>query len=395
MILSHRIALDPTEKQREYFVKAAGCARFVWNWALEAWNTEYAAGDRPSGFSLQKKFNALKYQQYPWMKEIYSGAHARPFINLQKAWNGFFKKISQRPKFHKKGRKDSFYVANDQFKLNNKTVRLPHIGWIRMRESLRFDGKIMNATVLRKAQHWFISIKVDVGEDYKRKRIIDGICGIDLGIKAAATVVGTSGVENFISPKPLAASLKKLRRLSRSHSRRKQGGSNRRKITNRIARLHVRISNIRKDFWDKITTKLCRENQAIGLETLNVSGMLKNHKLARAIGDVGFYEPRWQLEYKSKLYEAKLIEASQWFPSSKTCSNCGCVRESLMLAERVFHCDQCGHTQDRDVNAASNLCQLAESKYPRLEGNLRLGRGRALSSLAEPGTKPCAETRTN
>jgi putative transposase len=399
--LSHRIALDPTTEQHRYFAQAAGCARFVWNWALDAWNREYEAGGRPSGAKLKKTFNAIKYRQYPWMRNVHRDCHSQPFANLQKAFIGFFRGISKHPKFHARGRHDSFYVANDKlsFSEGGWSVRLPVVGEIRMREKLRLVGKVMSATVSRTADRWFISIQVEV-EKPERERTGDGIAGADWGLRNALTITrevdGRTSVEMIEAPKPLRCALRKLRRMQRSVSRRMKGGCNRRKLVRKVARVHARVASIRADFWHKATTRLCRENQAVGIEDLNSSGMLKNRRLSRAVVDVGCHEFRRQMDYKSKLYSTHLFLADPWYPSSKTCSRCGAVRKSLALAERVFRCNQCGHVQDRDANASCNLYRAAKaSLYPRLEGNSRLRRGKAGSSLDEAGTTPCAGSHSH
>ncbi len=219
-----------------------------------------------------------------------------------------------------------------------------------MREELRFNGKIMSAIVSWEADKWFISITVEA--DFKRERIADGQIGIDLGIKAA---IATSDGQMSDAPKPLKRYLKKLKRLNRAHSRKTKGSVNRKKSQRTLARLHARIKNIRKDWTHKITTKLCRENQTICLEDLKVKNMMKNHKLARAISDIGFYEIRRQIEYKSKLYGNEVVVINQWLPTSKTCSNCGCKKDVLALSERVFSCKECGFSLDRDLNAARNI----------------------------------------
>jgi putative transposase len=394
VILSHRIALDPTMKQRRYFAQAAGCARFVWNWALDAWNRDYGAGGKPSAMKLRKTFNTIKYQQYPWMRNIHRDCHSQPFANLQKAFVGFFKKIAKRPKFHARGRHDSFYVANDRLCLSHDgwVVHLPLIGQIRMHEQLRFKGWIMGATVSRTADRWFIAIQVEV-EMTERQRTGNGIAGADWGLKSALVITreadGQTTTEAIAPPKPLKNALRKLCRMQRSVSRRTKGGSNRRNLVQKVARVHAHVASIRADFWHKIATRLCRENQAVGIENLNVAGMLKNRRLSRAIVDVGCHEFRRQMDYKSKLYGTHLFLADPWYPSSKTCSRCGTVKKVLGLGDRVFCCDQCGHVQDRDANASVNLCHAAKaSLYPRLEGNSRLRRGKAVSSLAEAGTTP-------
>ncbi len=355
MILSHRIALDPTEAQRRYFAKAAGCARFVWNLALAEWNRRYAAGEKKiKADDIKSEFNSFKYQAFPWMKSIHRDAHSQPFYNLRDAFRGFFKKQGKHPTFHKKGRKDSFYVANDQFHVAYDVVQLPRIGIVKMHEELRFKGKVMGAVVSRQADKWFISVQVEMG-DVEKDRTENGVVGVDLGINAAATL---STGEKILAPKPLKKELRKLKRISRKQSRQLKGGKNRAKTNAKLARIHARVANIRKDFWQKVTTRLCRENQAIAIEDLNVAGMKRNRKLARALTDVSIGMFRPMVEYKSKIYQNSLTVADRWHPSSKTCSCCGAVKDKMSLSERMFECDSCGAVLDRDENAALNLKNL-------------------------------------
>ncbi len=351
MILSHKIALDPTLRQREYFAKAAGCARFVWNLALAEWNRRFDAGEKPNHTVIRKDFNAIKYFAFPWIKDIHRDAHSEPFRHLQKAFNAFFNKTGAYPRFKKKGQKDSFYAANDLVQISNKMIRLPRIGWVKMYQCLRFLGKVMGATISRTADRWFVSIQVDVGE-IKRDRAADKNTGVDLGINSALSL---STGEKIPGPKSLKKELRKLRRLQRSASRKTKGGKNQKNVYKKVARIHARAANIRKDFWHKITTRLCRENQAIAIETLNVKALARNKKLARALADVSFGMMRPMLEYKSKIYGNNIVVVDRWFPSSKTCNVCGFVKEKLSLSERKFNCESCGVSLDRDVNAAINL----------------------------------------
>lgn len=350
MILAHRIALDPTVKQSIALAKACGVARFTWNWALDQWNKKYEAGEKPNGFKLQKEWNKVKGELYPWVYESPKDANQRPFLNLQKAFQGFFKKTSGRPAFKKKGEHDSFYVSNDLFSTASLAIRLPRVGAVRLAEPLRFTGKIMGAVVSREADRWFISIQVDTEVEPLPKS--DKTVGVDLGLKTA--VVCSDGAE-FTAPKPLKNNLKRLKRRARWHSRKQKGSSNRKKSQYKLARLHARVKHIRHDWLHKVTSKLIHENQVICIEDLNVKGMMANHKLSRAISDIGFYEFRRQLEYKAKMYGRTLSVVSRWLPSSKTCSNCGCKKDVLALSERVFRCGGCGFELDRDLNAAKNI----------------------------------------
>ena len=352
MILAHRIQLDPTVAQACYFARACGTARFVYNWALAEWNRLYAAGEKPNGRDLRRLFNSLKYEQFTWLKDIHRDAHAQPFANLQWAFKAWWRGDAERPTFKKKGKvRDSFYVANDKFTVDGFAVRLPMIGSVRTTEQLRFTGKIMSATVSREADHWFISIAVNVATP-KRGAPSGEPVGVDLGLTTFATL---STGEKIEAPKPLKAALRRLRRACRWHSRKVKGSANRAKAAVRLAKIHHRIKNIRQDFIHKFTTRLAKTHGQIGIEDLNVKGLLKNHRLARAISDVAWNETRRQLEYKIVLYGSTLTTFDRFYPSSKACSHCGCVAGKMPLSCREWTCAECGTVHDRDGNAAQNL----------------------------------------
>lgn len=390
MLLAHRIRLDPTPAQRDYFARAAGTARRVWNWALAEWKRQAAAGLKPNAMSLKKQFNQVKYcdrcwqdaDGQPWLRTIHRDAHAQPFANLAKAWARYFKQRragqqAHQPSFKKKGRcREAFYVANDKFRIEGTTVVLPKVGRVPLRERLRWPGRIMGASVGHHADHWYLAVQVDVPDHaaYLR-RVGDSVTGVDLGVSAAVTL---SNSEKIAAPRPLAAVLRRLRirsrRLSRKEKAAKKAGATKGPIPNgmhlpvsknrtcgtrALARLHVRIARVRADFIHKLTTRLCRENQAVAIEDLNVRGMLANARLARAISDIGFYEFRRQLQYKAARYGIQLVLADRWYPSSKLCSACGNKYETLALGERDWTCAACGAYHDRDVNAAINLQRLA------------------------------------
>jgi putative transposase len=394
MLLAHRIRLDPTPDQRDYFARAAGTARRVWNWALAEWQRQLSSCQRPNAMMLKKRFNAIKYtgptwldaNGQPWLRTIHRDAHSQPFANLAKAWNLYFSarrehRPAHPPVFKKKGRcRDSFYVANDRLRLEGMTVVLPRAGHVAMRETLRWPGRIMGASVNRVADHWFLAVQVEVPEQLARRhRTGDGIAGVDLGISAAATL---SSGEKVSAPRPLKATLRRLRIRGRRQSRKLEAAKRSAGITGRmpkgtrlpasknrtkgaraLARLHARIARVRADFLHKLTTRLCRENQTVVIEELNVSGMLANARLARSIADIGFYEFRRQLQYKAKRYGTTLMLADRWYPSSKLCSACGSRNGSLCLRERDWTCATCGARHDRDVNAAVNLQRLATGAF--------------------------------
>ena len=347
---AHKIQLDPTMKQRGYFVCACGVARFSWNWALAEWKKQYSGGEKPSGLALKKQFNAIRHVQFPWSGEVLRDATSRPFANLDKAFSNFFHKKARFPRFKKKGIHDSFYIANDKFETVGLRIRIPKLGWVRMRESLRFEGKILSAVVSRTADRWFVSINVEV-PDAPATCENQEVVGVDLGIKTLATL---SNGEKFEAPKPLAKSLDKLRRLNRQLARKQKGSKNREKAKAKLARLYYRIACVRQDGLHKLTTYLSQRFGTIVIEDLNVNGMMANRHLSRAISDLGLFEFRRQLGYKG----SRVVTADRWYPSSKLCSDCGFKIDVLPLSIREWVCPQCGVVHDRDENAAQNLKKL-------------------------------------
>lgn len=314
-------------------------------------------------------------------------------MHLQKAFLGFFKKTAKKPKFKSKGKcRDSFSIANDKLTVDGNRVRLPIIGWVKLRESLRFSGKIIAAVVSRTADHWYISFQVNV-DDINKSRTQDNTVGVDLGIKSLAV---TSNGEVHDSPKPLRRFLGKLKRLQKQFSRKVKGSNRREKLKTKIARLHARIRNIRHDCLHKLTTKLCRENQTVVVEDLCLKGMFANRKLSRAVSDIGLFEFRRQLEYKAKMYGTKLVVINRWYPSSKTCSNCQNVKSTLLLTERTYRCSNCGVEIDRDLNAAINIHAAGLAVLARgLKGsdtNLTVS---VKPCQVEARTKPCPFMDTN
>lgn len=358
-MMTHKIALKPTARQTALLVCAVGVARFSYNWVLAEWKRRYEAGEKPSEHSLRRQLNAVKREAFPWMLEVPKSVVQQAIKNLGRAFSNFFSKRSKYPRFHRRGQHDSARFDNGPgtFTFDGKRVKLPVIGWVRLQEELRFYGKPLSATVSRVADRWFVSVPVEIEVD-PPDRENQAAVGVDFGL---STFAALSTGEKIEAPKPLRRALGKLRRLSRALARKKKGSSNRRKAAAKLAKLHAHISNIRADFLHKFTTGLVRRFTAIGVEDLHVRGMLRNHCLARAIIDVGWVEARRQLEYKAPLVDSKVMVADRWFPSSKTCSDCGSVVESLPLSVREWCCPSCGVVHDRDVNAAKNLKPTAVS----------------------------------
>ena len=390
MTLAHRMELDPTVKQREYFARAGGTAGLVWNGALARWNAEYEAGAKPKASDLKRRFNRVKYQQFPWLTNIHRDAHAQPFADLSKAFRNFFAGRARHPRFNKKGKcRDSYYIANDKFSVNGSSVRLPMIGSVRMTEALRFTGKIQSAMVNRDADRWFIAISVEI-PDPKPSRPQGKPMGVDLGLPAFATL---STGQKIQAPKPLQRALRKLRRLGRWHSGKPLQSRNRAQASRKLARQHRRIRNIRNDFLQKLSTDLAKTHSAIGIEDLRVKGMLQNRRLALHLSDAAWSEFGRPWKYKTALYGSTLTVPDCWYASSKTCSAGGQKRSSLELSERSWSCEQCGTTHDRDVNAAINL-KPDTAGYAEIHACGEVG---AVRPLVETGTLPyahlCAQER--
>jgi len=364
MLVAHRIRLQPNNVQATYLARAAGTARFAYNWALAEWQKQYEACKaeptlpRPSEAALRRQLNRIKREQYPWMLEVTKNAPQMAIMQLGRAFENFFAGRVRYPRFRRKGRDDRFTLSNDQFRIEGRHIRIPKLGWVRMREALRFAGRIVSASVARVADHWYASITVDTSDSLVPPADNQGAVGVDLGIKALATL---STGEMFEGPKALRTLLAGLRRRSRALSRKAKGSRNRAKAKLKLARLHARIANIRRDSLHQLSTSITRRFHTIGIEDLNVKGMLGNRHLSRAIADMGFYELRRQLEYKATWRGGQVVLVGRWYPSSKLCSCCGYRLDELGLGVRHWTCPGCGASNDRDVNAAINLRNMAVS----------------------------------
>jgi putative transposase len=364
MLLAHRIALAPNNVQATSLARAAGTARFAYNWALAEWQRQYEACKtmstlpRPNEAALRRQLNAIKREQFPWMLAVSKNAPQMAIMQLGRAFQNFFAGRARYPTFRRKGRDDRFTLTNDQFRVEDRRIRIPRLGWIRMRETLRFAGRIVSAAVSRTADRWYVSITVDAPDLHLPPAENQGAVGVDLGVTRLATL---STGETFTGPKALGALLSRLKRLSRSLSRKVKGSRNRVKAKLKLARLHARITHLRREGLHQLTTSLTRRFHTIGIEDLHVKGMLSNRHLARAIADMGFGELRRQLEYKTAWRGGQVVIVDRWYPSSKTCSGCGARLAQLALAVRHWTCPGCGLLHDRDVNAAINLRNMAVS----------------------------------
>ena len=361
MILAHKTRLNPTPEQEEYFHKAVGTVRFAYNWGLARWKELYEAGERPSWMSLNREFNAVKDNLFPWVRGVSSHCSTYGFRRLGVAFSRYLKRPAGRvvgyPRFKsKKSRNQSFYISNYTIKLNEHLLYLPKQGtWVNMAEPLRFQGKIMGAVVSTDGLHWYVSIAVEM--DIEQVPQPGTAVGLDLGLKELIVGHDENGSSfAYENPHYQKTELRRLRRLNRELARRQWGSNGWLRTKVKLKRLHRKIRNRRLDNLHKITTELTRNYKVICVEDLNVAGMVKNRRLARSIADVGWGELVRQLQYKAALNGCEVIKVGRFFASSQTCSACGVKNTAVKdLSVREWVCPECGATHDRDGNAAANI----------------------------------------
>ncbi|MDJ0534496.1 MAG: transposase [Xenococcaceae cyanobacterium MO_207.B15] len=365
MLLGFKTKLKLNNQQRTQMAKHAGVARHAWNWGLgltkqildHNQNNPEEKIKFPSAIDLHKWLVALVKPQCPWYYESSKCAPQFALRQLRDSWGRAFRKTSQSPRFKRKGRNDSFTLDGTIKVVDHFQIQVPKIGVIKTYERLPLGYKPKSVTISRKADEWFISFKIEV-EPKPTHKTVETV-GVDLGVKTLAYL--STGV-SFEGAQAYKRYEKRLSRLQWLNRNKVIGSKNWKKAQLKIAKLHTKIANIRQDTLHKITTHIAKNHSKIVIEDLNVSGMLKNGKLAKAIADMGFYEFRRQLEYKCQLYGSELIVADRWFPSSKTCSLCGWYNPDLKLSDRWFLCAECGSFLERDGNAAINLSRWSHHR---------------------------------
>lgn len=349
----YKFRIYPTSEQETVLRKTIGCCRFVYNWALDYKKKLWSQNKESiSLFSLSSEVkNLRKAEETKWLSEIPCVALHQSLRQLDWSFQFFFRKEKGYPKFRSRKKGGSFKLTGNSFnlkggKFNLAKIKMPiKISWSRQLVSDPTSCTVSQNT----AGQWFASFLCE--EEIAKLAPSDKHIGIDLGIE---TFASTSDGQKFGQPKRIRKLRKKLARLQRLHSRKKKGSKNREKARVKVARLHQRIANVRTDFLHKLSTQLVRENQAIALEDLAVSSMLKDRRLSRCISEQGWRDFRRMLEYKCDWYGRELLVVDRWFPSSKTCSCCG-GKASFGLETRQWACGSCGANHDRDVNAAKNI----------------------------------------
>lgn len=354
MLIAHKIELRPTPEQADYLNRACGARRHCYNQLLAHFGQE---GVKWSKAAAYQHYITVIRPQFPWYNEVSSRVTRNAIDDLDSAFAGFFRRVKAKakkpgfPKFKKKDVRDSFSLREStKFDVEGRELRLEKLkSKIALRQKLRFSGKTKQVTVSKRAGKYFASILVET-DDYDPKSPQKDVVGVDFGIKSLAVL---SNGEEIPANQALKRNLGKLKKLQRSLSRKKKGSNRRAKAKLKIAKLHLRISQQRQAMLHLLSDKLTKEYKVVVIEDLNVSGMLKNRHLARAVADAGFHELRRQIEYKAKWRAGSVVIANQWFPSSKTCHQCGQVHD-MPLSQRQMVCD-CGLNMDRDLNAAKNL----------------------------------------
>ena len=337
--------------------KHFGCCRWVYNDSLalriKLWQTEQRSISWPE---LSRRLPLLKlHEETAWLKEVDSSALCHSVINLEKAYQGFFKSGNGFPKFKSRRGRQSYQPTLNNSKIDQaaQIVKLPKFKEpIQFVCSRPFEGTVKNITVSRdpSGKH-FISVTVETGKDTTTPQPYSDILGVDLGLTRFATTSSGEVIEN---PRYLKVSLDKLAKEQRRLWSKVKGSNNRNKQRVRVALAQEKIRNQRNDFLHKTSSRLIRENQAIALEDLNVEGLKQNRRLARSVSDVGWGEFRRQLEYKAAWYGKTVLVIGRFDPSSKLCT-CGVINRTLSLSDRVWTCQSCGTTHDRDILAANNI----------------------------------------
>ena len=346
--------LYPNRAQEEHLAVQFGQARYIYNWGLAQSQARY-----PGYCHLAKCLPKLKAEEETnWLKMGHSQVLQQALKDLDRGFRNFFDKRARYPRYKSKRARQSVRYPQPKeswIRSEGRRIYLPKVGEVRFVMHRRLEGEMKNVTVSRiRSGKYFVSIQVEV--EIPEPERVGGRVGIDLGVKDFGSLSTGEKVE---MPQHYRKAERKRRRLARQLSRKKKGSRNREKARHRLACLDERIANQRRDFHHKLSRQLVEENQFIGLEELNVRGMMANHRLAKSIGDAGWSGFVSMLVYKGEWYGCQVEKIDRWYPSSRKCSECGEIVKSLPLSVREWQCPECGCEHDRDVNAAINILKQA------------------------------------
>ena len=365
MILSKKVRLYPSEIQEKKLWQSVGTARFIYNWTLARQEENYKNGGKfISDGVLRKEITQLKKSELSWLNEVSNNVSKQAVKDACNAYKRFFNGLSDKPRFKsRKNSKKSFYNDNIKLKVKeNRLVNIEKVGWIKTNEQLPIGVKYSNPRISYDNKYWYISVGIE--KEQIKEDLTDVSLGIDLGLKILAICSDGTVFKNINKSNVVRKIEKRLKRLQRQVSRKyeknKKGKEyvktkNIIKLEKNIQQIHRRLANIRNNYLHKTTTSIVKTKPyRVVIEDLNVKGMMKNKHLSDAIRKQGFYEFKRQLEYKCKFRGIKLVVADRFYPSSKTCSQCGEIKKDLKLKDRVYNCS-CGLSIDRDLNASINL----------------------------------------
>ena len=369
MILAKKVRIKPTPEQEQQLWRSAGAVRWVYNWTLARQEENYRDGGKfISDGELRKELTKLKQtEEYAWLNEISAQTTKQAVKDACDAYKKMFRGESGKPKFKSRKRsKPAFYSRYDRFKVDGCRVYLEKIGWIETSEPIPEMDKYTNPRVSFDGKYWYVS--VGIMQEQENPELTNVMIGIDVGIKKLAVCSNGTMFKNINNSSAVRKTEKRLRRLQRKVSRKyemnKEGSRfvktrNIVKVEKSIRLLHRRLTNIRTNHIHQATSAIAKTKpSAVVMEDLNVSGMMRNRHLSKAIAGQKLHEFIRQMKYKCAKIGARFIQADKWFPSSKMCSSCGQIKKNLKLSDRTYECD-CGLKIDRDVNAAINLSKLA------------------------------------
>ena len=368
-MFSLKLELKLNNKEKTLMAQHAGFSRFVYNYGLALMRMidpqEIKGSSSKKIDTIKKLFTnyTKKQPEFAWCNNLSSRVYQNAFRDLKTAYSRYFQGLGEKPVLKSKKNKPSFRVESSNGKVlleAGKTLKIPTLGTFRLKEAIPFMSVSQTFTISKSADKWFVSFSIDADRLPPRIHPVIEPVGIDLGCKTFATLSDGNVIE---SPRPYKQAKTKLGQLQYQNRHKQLGNrrkgikasNNAKKYQDKVRKQHYKVACQRQDFLQQTTTKLCKNYGHIKIESLNVQGMMANHKLASSIADLGMYEFKRQLTYKTQWYANRVDIIDQWYPSSKKCSNCGHKKETLSLSDRLYFCDECGFECDRDLNASINL----------------------------------------